>query len=376
MWLLGARMGRNIEMSSTLHVAPEGLRVADGSFIADSVVAGAPFVHAGSARTGDVELGRHSFVGNGSTMPAGAALPDGVLVGLMSVAPRCDDPAAPLRPHTTWLGTPAINLLAREGDRTGTDDRMTYRPRWWRVVARATFELLGYLYLALAYATVFAVTISVLELAYAGIAEGGDPATYGARVLLFALLVPLLRFVAGALACAIVLVTKWVVIGRFKPGNFPLWSLYVWRTELVERLEENLAEPLLVNLLWGTVWIRVWYRLLGASIGKRAYISGAIITEPDLVRIGDDVTLEDGCTVQAHLFQDRIRACGPVRIGDRCSLGSNSVILLGGEMGDRATLNALSLLMREESLPPKTHWVGIPAQRAASHPQWDFFRGD
>ena len=150
-------------------------------------------------------------------------------------------------------------------------------------------------------------------------------------------------------------------IGRFRAGAYPLWTAYVWRTELVERLEENLAEPALVNLCAGTVWSGVWYRLLGATVGRRPYLDHPIITEPDLVTLGDFVTMDSGATAQAHLFQDRVRTTGNIVIGDGCSVGSNSVVLLGCEMKERASISALSLLMRHETVPAGSRWHGSPA---------------
>jgi hypothetical protein len=53
--------------------------------------------------------------------------------------------------------------------------------------------------------------------------------------------------------------------------------------------------------------------------------------------------------------------------GSFCSIGSSAVVLLGGEMGDKATLGSLSLVMRHESLPANTTWHGLPAQPALTH---------
>ena len=158
------------------------------------------------------------------------------------------------------------------------------------------------------------------------------------------------------------MLTKWLVIGSFKPGSYPLYSWYVWRTELTERIEENLAEPALLTLIGGTIWMSVFARMMGAKVGARCVLDRCVITEPDLVTIGDNCVCDAGATLQAHLFQDRIRTTDTVVLGDDCSVGSNSVVLLGAELEDKVSLAPLSLAMRSEVLPRQTKWHGIPAE--------------
>lgn len=43
-------------------------------------------------------------------------------------------------------------------------------------------------------------------------------------------------------------------------------------------------------------------------------------------------------------------------------IGSNTVVLIDGKIGDKACLSSLSLVLRHESLPPNTRWHGIPAE--------------
>ena len=223
------------------------------------------------------------------------------------------------------------------------------------MLARHVVEALGYALLVALGSLVVVSMIALLEIAWLAWTDG-ELSLAG-----FLGMLPLIRLAGGVLACVLVLLAKWLVIGRFRAGAYPLYSTYVWRTELVERLEENLAEPALVHLCCGTVWIGVWFRALGATVGRRPYLDHCIITEPDLVTLGDFVTMDSGATAQAHLFQDRVRTTGPIVIGDGCSIGSNSVVLLGCEMEARASISALSLLMRHETVPVGSRWHGCPA---------------
>jgi carbonic anhydrase/acetyltransferase-like protein (isoleucine patch superfamily) len=56
-------------------------------------------------------------------------------------------------------------------------------------------------------------------------------------------------------------------------------------------------------------------------------------------------------------------------VGDRCSVGNMAVVLYDTEMQPGSTIGPLSLLMKGETLPPGTRWLGIPtAQVPASAP--------
>jgi len=51
-------------------------------------------------------------------------------------------------------------------------------------------------------------------------------------------------------------------------------------------------------------------------------------------------------------------------VGNRCDIGAYSIILYDSQMEDQSQLDALSLLMKGETLPAKTAWAGIPAKRS------------
>ena len=183
-----------------------------------------------------------------------------------------------------------------------------------------------------------------------------------ALVLVF----PLLYGAFGVTAALIVVALKWLLMGRYRAAESPLWSAFVWRTELVTALFENLARPFLINLLEGTPFLAWYLRLLGAKVGKRVFLNSSEVTEFDLVEIGDDVALNADCTIQTHLFEDRVMKMSTVRVGPGCSVGSQAVVLYDTEMKEGSSLNSLSLLMKGEILPPWTRWEGSPAARAVA----------
>ncbi len=85
--------------------------------------------------------------------------------------------------------------------------------------------------------------------------------------------------------------------------------------------------------------------------------------EFDLVEVGDRVALNEDCVLQTHLFEDRVLKASGLRIGPDCTVGACAVVLYESEMEAGARLGALSLLMKGETLPADTAWIGIPASR-------------
>lgn len=126
-----------------------------------------------------------------------------------------------------------------------------------------------------------------------------------------------------------------------------------------------MLSPLFLEALQGTPWLPRYYRLLGAKIGRRVYAETTGLIEFDLVEVGDEAELNDDCVLQSHLFEDRILKASHVVVGPGCSVGAGSVVLYDTEMETGTRLDALSLLMKGETLPAGTAWAGVPASCAS-----------
>ena len=170
----------------------------------------------------------------------------------------------------------------------------------------------------------------------------------------------------GVAAALATIGAKWLLVGRYRSCEKPLWSTFVWRNELLNALHEHLAEPFLIGALTGTPFIGWYFRLLGARIGRRVYMETTDLSEFDLVSIGDEAMLNADCTIQTHLFEDRVMKMSKIEIGSRCKVGAGSLVLYDTRMEPGAELGDLSLLMKGEVLPAWTKWEGIPARPATA----------
>jgi non-ribosomal peptide synthetase-like protein len=88
-------------------------------------------------------------------------------------------------------------------------------------------------------------------------------------------------------------------------------------------------------------------------------------SEFDLVCVGDEAALNSDCTIQTHLFEDRVMKMSTIEIGAHCEVGAGSLVLYDTRLEEGCSLDDLSLLMKGEVLPAGTAWQGIPARRAA-----------
>ena len=164
---------------------------------------------------------------------------------------------------------------------------------------------------------------------------------------------------------------KWLLMGRFKETVQPLWSLYIWKSDLIERLHNAFIGHWVLEPLMGTPFAAFFLRLLGVKIGKRSYIETSNgYLEYDLVTIGDDVALNHDCVLQSHLFEDRVFKAGPIKIENNCTIGAASEVLYNTVMKQNSTLGSLSLLMKGEQLPMNSRWQGVPAQAVYDQNNW------
>ncbi len=350
-WLrrLGATIGKGAEVSTIANIDPDLLTIGNESFVADMAnVGGATYCNHHVAFRPTV-VGTRSFVGNAAFVPSGSHLGDDSLLGVGSVPPTSG-----VRAGSSWLGSPSIYLPRREVY-GGYDDEQTFTPPRSRVIERYLIEGLR-------------IVLPSTLLALSTFATLFFAARFGQAELelwQMLLLVPAVALGCGFVTVLVVALLKWVVVGRYRPRVEPLWSRFVRRTEFVTGVYEAAAVPALLTMLTGTPFMGPALRLFGMKVGRRSLINTTYITEFDLVRLGNDVVIDAEVSLQTHLFEDRVMKMNEIDIADRVDIGTRSVVLYSTRIEDDVHLAQLSLVMKGESLPPTTSWVGIPAQQAS-----------
>ena len=347
-WLrmLDANVGRGAEIATIANIDPDLLTLGDGTFVADMASVGSATYANGHVAFRRTVVEDRAFVGNASFIPSGSRLGSNSLVGVLSTPPTWG-----VRPGTSWLGNPAMFLPKREMYEEFTEET-TFTPPRWKVVVRYIVEF-------------FRVALPPTLLALS---------TFGALWVIArlariwpgwaVLLVSAGIALAGSLAITLVVAAlKWLIVGRYRPRVEPLWGNFVRRTEFVTGVYETTVVPVLFSLLAGTPMLGPLLRLFGTRVGRRTLIDTTYLTEFDLVRIGDDVTVGTDVSLQTHLFEDRVMKTGEVRLDAGSSVASRAVVLYGAQVGSEARVHPLTLVMKGEFLPGGTQWVGVPARR-------------
>ncbi|GAC1039433.1 non-ribosomal peptide synthetase [Pseudomonas sp. No.117] len=344
--LLGARVGRDAEISTAQGPVSSLLDLGDETFIADAVMLGDEQIAQGWITLKRTSIARRSFVGNGAYVADGCHIPEDALVGVLG---RLDE-GVPLRQGETWLGSPAVRLPARE-TLTGYPESLTFRPAPWRRLVRGLIEALR---IVLPTGFTVAAGCAIAE-ALVPLWQQGAWLSLLGETLLAGSVFALASF-------AVVLALKWLVVGRYRPRSAPMWTFFVWRSEAITSLYETLAVPNLLATLRGTPWLPLALRLLGARLGRGTYLDTTDLTEFDCVRLGDHGELNALAGPQTHLFEDRVMKVGEVDLGAGVNLGPRSVVLYGARVGDDVELGPLSLVMKGETLPWRSRWEGNPVQ--------------
>jgi non-ribosomal peptide synthetase-like protein len=166
--------------------------------------------------------------------------------------------------------------------------------------------------------------------------------------------------VAGAVAAVVASLAKWALVGPIRAEEHPLWSSFVWRTEVADTFVEMVAAPWFARSAAGTPALSWWLRSLGVRVGAGVWCETYWLPEADLVTLGEGASINRGCVVQTHLFHDRVMSLDSVVIEPGGTLGPHSVILPAAVIGVNATVGPASLIMRGERVPDNSIWAGNP----------------
>ncbi len=342
-WLrrVGMKIGRGCEMSSIIDTIPELVEIGPDSFFADGIYLGGPRVHRGTVTLAKVTMGKEIFLGNNVLIAPGQTIPDGVLLGISTVA---DD--TQLRPGTSWFGHPPFELPKREI--VECDRNLTHTPMWVRFLSRLFWDCLRFA-LPLAPLALVVVWFKLLVMAEDSVSL---------PVLLLGV-VPALDFGVVAGLCLFGLVLKWALLGRVKPGVHPLWSCWCSRWEF-----HYIAWDLYVNgplsALEGTLLLNWFLRAMGMKIGRHVVLGNgfAATIDHDMLEFADGATVN--CMFQAHTFEDRVLKIGIVKIRKDATVGQAAVVLYGADIGERTYVAPHSVVMKHEKLLPRLSYVGAP----------------
>lgn len=344
--LAGMRIGRNAEVSTIIDVVPECVEIGDECFLADGIYLGGARLHRGVVTVGHTRIARGSFLGNHVVVIAGHRLDEGVLIGVCTVS----DPAR-MRAHTSWFGHPAFELPRPPNN--DFDRSLTHDPGWLRRVNRIAWEVAR-----------FALPIPPLWAAFAASSWLAVRYDTSAEPVASILSVACATFAVAAAAAFGVLLSKWLLLGRVRAGQHPLWSCWCSRWDFHYVMWAFWARNVLSSLE-GTLFLGWYLRAMGCRIGKRVVLAGGFsqVVDPDMLHFEDGVTVH--ALFQAHSFEDRVLKIGRVHVRAHADVAAGVVLFFETEIGAGARVTPHSVVMKRERLLPHRVYDGCPTRLSA-----------
>lgn len=159
-----------------------------------------------------------------------------------------------------------------------------------------------------------------------------------------------MAFGLGVFAVTTVLpiAAKWLLIGRWRSGEFPAWGgryLRFWTVRTLLALNP-------VRLFAGSPLLCWYLRALGAKIGPRVLLLGSTLPlTTDLLTIGEGAVVCRRTVLAGYRIDSGWVRTGPVTIGSNAYVGDGSVLDVDTRMGDGAQLGHASALLPGQSVP-------------------------
>jgi non-ribosomal peptide synthetase-like protein len=348
--LMGAKIGKDAEISTNLSGRYDLIEIGEKNFIADEVVLGDEEIRNGWMYLKGVKTGPRVFVGNSAVVPPGSEIPANALIGIKSKPPA----NSMMQKGDTWFGSPPIKLPVRQAFDAG-GETWTYEAPRWKKIARACFE---------------AVTISLPSMLFITFGTWAVE-WFSASVLEGKYFEVFWQFILASVAICltltmVVIVIKWITMGRYEPMMKPMWSWWAMRTEAVAVIYWGMAGRVLLDHLRGTPFLPWVLRLFGVKFGRGVYLDTTDFTEFDCVSVGDHTSLNALCALQTHLYEDRVMKVGRVHVGNGVTVGAGSTVLYDTRVSDYARLGPLTVVMKGEQIPASSAWDGAPAEPRAA----------
>ena len=152
---------------------------------------------------------------------------------------------------------------------------------------------------------------------------------------------------------------KWIIIGRIKPGRYPLWGTYYFRIWMMSHML-TFAHS---SWLQGSPFMAVYLRLLGAKVGRDTVIAEFRFGAPDLIRIGSGSVISNKVALSNAEIVGNEMIIGAIDIGDDVMIGSSCAISSGARIGDHAELADLTVIAENGLVGPGERWDGSPGRK-------------
>ncbi len=338
--LFGARIGKNVFLGTHRLAAFDLISIGDGTSIDDDASLTGFTVEGNELIIAPVRIGRECFVGLRAVVSEGAIMDDGARLEDLSLLDR----GARIPHAETWGGSPAKPMPRAN---TTTIPAPVRSPLRRAATAALYAGLVPVIPLLLLCAFVPGIAVLVRL----------DPV---AQPWLYLAVAPLVGASFVLLLTLEVVLFKWLLVGRVRPGTYPVDGDFYVRNWIVDQLLTLSLDY--VGQLHATLYLAPWYRALGAKLGRFVEISTASTTTPDLIEIGDGGTIADEVSLGSARIEKGWMTLAPTSLGRRAFVGNSAVIPAGTTLGENSLIGVLSIspATPAEAARSGASWLGSP----------------
>ncbi|MFN3868390.1 MAG: Pls/PosA family non-ribosomal peptide synthetase, partial [Hyphomicrobiaceae bacterium] len=335
----GSNFGTNQQ-----HDNPLLCDIGSGTMVSDGLSMINMHKSATSFRLERTKVGERSFLGNNIHFPPDARVGANCLLGTKVMVPI----EGPMRENVGLLGSPAFEIPRMvQRDKALLSEVSPVEQR--RRVSRKNIHNAVTVVLFLAsHWLVLYMSLFFWDRALNYYDEWGALGLQAAMLLMILVSVLYYAFVERAS----------LGFRRLEPTQATIYDPYFWSHER----HWKLSDTPIMSILVGTPFRPMILRLLNVKVGRRVFDGGSIITERSLLEIGDDAVLNEGCVLQPHSLEEGAFKSDWIKIGKGATLGPAAFIHYGVTVGDGATVDTDSFVMKGELIEAQTAWRGNPAK--------------
>jgi len=338
--MVGMKIGRDVHLETNLFAAFDVITIGRGTTVDESAMVSGYSVQNGYLVIGPISIGSNCFIGTRSVVCEHTVMEDESRLDDLSLLPS----GMRLPAGETWEGSPArrtseINL------------RKIVQPPARKMHERVAIVALYMMLICLIPLIAFIAFIPGISLLIRL-----NPVT---EPLLYLSVLPLVGASFVVILTALVVLLKWILVGKVKPGMYPVHGGFYIRNWIVGQLLRISLDQ--IGQLHATLYVASWYRALGMKIGKSVELSTACSTTPDLIYLQDGCTIADEASLGSPHIERGWMTPAPVRLGARTFIGNSAVVSSGVTVGDNSLIGVLSVAPKEESKRSNATWFGSPA---------------
>lgn len=336
--LMGAKVGKGCVIDSGLCACFDLVDIGEGTCIGYETQLLGSRVENGYLKIGRVSLGKNSYVGIHSTLGLNVSMGERAKLDNLTLLP--DGGQVP--DHESWSGSPGVS--AEVSVPAVGEGAKPKRP-----------ILFGFLHLLQIYTLFFVTGLSALP-ATAVLYGAWLWGSWGGAVCA----IPVAAVVGLLGYCAMVVVVKFLVMPKTKPGVYPVESWFYLRKWFLDNLFRS--SRVIALPLYTTIYFPAWLRMLGARIGKFAELSTVSQFSPDLMRLGERSFFADGSIIGGRRYYNGMVEVGISEVGDRSFIGNSAMLPINRPVGNDSLIGCLSLPPVEHGKTPDgTDWLGSPS---------------